>query len=217
MQEYRFTIRVLEDTTSELCEMRGRSSWSVRLTQDIAGCSNRISSYLLQFTALSQVQLTDLIHTLLTEIRYTRQALVALEARLPVVMTRSCVVVVDATGEEHRMLLDQCCSFDRLVAFLPGILSKCRPDRAHIQQRFIDQNQFDFVIDDGTNMTQLTRGSDVWSTIEAGTKIIMRVITTEVSRGFSARYQCHCGKWNEVNGNEAAVLEALKDGVTITW
>ncbi|KAI5986409.1 hypothetical protein EDD15DRAFT_1550588 [Pisolithus albus] len=165
----------------------------------------------------SQWQLTELMHTQLTKSDYIWRAMMMRGERLPAVMTVGCAVVVDATGEEHRMLLDQCCSFDRLVAFLPGILSKCRPDRAHIQQRFIDQNQFDFVIDDGTNMTQLTRGSDVWSTIEAGTKIIMRVITTEVSRGFSARYQCHCGKWNEVNGNEAAVLEALKDGFTIIW
>ncbi|KIK16579.1 hypothetical protein PISMIDRAFT_71548, partial [Pisolithus microcarpus 441] len=91
-------------------------------------------------------------------------------------MTPDCVVVVDATGEQHRMLLDQCRSLDQLRDFLPGILSQCRPDRARIQWWYIDRDQYDFVIDDGTNVTQLTRESDVWSTIEAGTKIIMRVI-----------------------------------------
>ncbi|KAI5992223.1 hypothetical protein EDD15DRAFT_2530508, partial [Pisolithus albus] len=212
----RALIKVLEDTTNELQKMQTRISGSARLAQDIAGCFSKINDSLFHFMVSSQWQLTELVHIQLTKTDYIWQAMMAPEGRLPAVMTPSCVVVADATGEEHRMLLDQCCSFDQLLAFLPGILSKCRPDKARIQQWYIDRGQFDFVIDNGTNMTQLTRESDVWSTIEAGTKIIMRVITTEVSRRFSASYQCHCGKWNEVNGNEAAVLEALKDGVTIT-
>ncbi|KAI6014248.1 hypothetical protein PISMIDRAFT_643701, partial [Pisolithus microcarpus 441] len=97
------------------------------------------------------------------------------------------------------------------------ILSKCRLDKAHIQQWYIDRGQYDFVIDDGTNMTQLMRESGIWSTIEPGTKIVMRVITTEVSRMLSARYQCYCGTWNEVKVDQATVVNALKDGFTITW
>ncbi|KAI5992427.1 hypothetical protein EDD15DRAFT_2197011 [Pisolithus albus] len=212
----RALTKVLEDTTNELGKMRGRGSWSARLAQDIAGCSSKINNYLLQFMVSSQWQLTELMHIQLTKTDYIWQAMMAPEGGLPAVMTSSYAVVVDATGEEHRMLLDQCCSFDRLVAFLPGILSKCRPDKAHIQQWYINTGQYDFVIDNGTNVTQLTRESDVWSTIEAGTKIIMRVITTEVSRGFSASYRCHCGTWNKVKVDWVVLVDALKEGFTIT-
>ncbi|KIK14787.1 hypothetical protein PISMIDRAFT_116412 [Pisolithus microcarpus 441] len=136
-------------------------------------------------------------------------------------MTPDCVVVVDATGEEHRMLLQQCSTFDRLHAFLPGILSECRPDKAHIQKWYINRGQYDFVIDNGTNMNRLTRESDIWSTIEPGTKIVMRVINTEVSTVLSTSYQCYCGKWNDVKVDRVAVVDALKDGFIngfiITW
>ncbi|KAI6137154.1 hypothetical protein F5141DRAFT_1079070, partial [Pisolithus sp. B1] len=212
----RALIKVLEDTTDELRKMRTRLSGSVRLTQDIAGCFSKINDSLFEFMVLYQMQLTEVMHTQLTKTDYICRAMMALEGRLPAIMTTSCMVVVDATGEEHNMLFEQCRSFDRLIAFLPGILSQCRPDRAHIQRWYIDRGQYDFVIDNGTNITQLTRESDIWSTIQPGTKIVMRVITTEVSRTFSASYQCHCGKWNEVKVDQGAVLDALKDGFIIT-
>ncbi|KIK15421.1 hypothetical protein PISMIDRAFT_49038, partial [Pisolithus microcarpus 441] len=86
------------------------------------------------------------------------------------------VVVVDATGEEHNMLLEHCRSFEQLRGFLPGILEKCRPDKRHIQEWYIDRGQYDFVIDSGTNITQLTRESDDWSTLQKGTRIVLRAI-----------------------------------------
>ncbi|KAI6097742.1 hypothetical protein EDD16DRAFT_588516 [Pisolithus croceorrhizus] len=203
-------------TQNELRKMRTRLPGSARLTQDIAGCFSKINDSLLEFMALSQMQLTELMHTQLTKSDYIWRAMVALQGRLPAIMTTRCMVVVDATGEEHNMLFEQCCSFDRLIAFLPGILSQCRPDKAHIQWWYIERGQYDFVIDNGTNMIQLTRESDIWSTIEPGTKIVMRVVTTEISRTFSASYQCHCGKWNEVKVDQGAVLDALQDGFIIT-
>ncbi|KAI5986397.1 hypothetical protein EDD15DRAFT_2472149 [Pisolithus albus] len=140
---------------------------------------------------LSGMQSTKLMHIQSTKTDYICQAMMMLEGRLPAVVTR-------------------------LHAFLPGILSECRPDKAHIQKWYIDRGQYDFVIDNGTNVIRLTRESDIWSTIEAGTKIVMRVITTEVSRRLSARYQCYCGKWNEVKVDQVAELDALKGGFTIT-
>ncbi|KAI5992243.1 hypothetical protein EDD15DRAFT_1045171 [Pisolithus albus] len=196
--------------------MRSRISGSACLAQDIAGCFGKINDALFEFMVLSQMQLTELMHIQLAKTDYIRQAMMTLEGRLPAAMAVSCAVVVDATGEQHRMLLDQCCSFDRLHASLPSILSRSRPDRAHIQQWYIDRGQYDFVIDDGTNVTQLTRESDIWSTIEAGTKIVMRVITTEVSSQFSPRYKCRCGKWKKVETKQLAVVDASKDGFTIT-
>ncbi|KAI6105153.1 hypothetical protein EDD16DRAFT_1633881 [Pisolithus croceorrhizus] len=197
-------IKVLEDTTQELWKMRRRIPGSARLTQDIAGCFSKINDALVAFTAFSNMQLM--------------QAMSDLSMRhLPAVVSAGCVVLVDATGEKHNMLLEHCCSFEQLRCFLPGILSKCRPDKAHIQQWYIDRGQYDFAIDDGTNITQLARESDIWSTIQPGTKIIMRVIITELSLPFSTGCKCQCGTWNEVNVDQATVVDALNNDFTITW
>lgn len=212
----RALIIALEDNTNQLWKMQRRIRGSACLTRDIAGCFSKINDAVQEFMLSSQLQHNELLHTMQAKIDYLLQFMVGQDGHLPAVMTVSSAIVVDATGEEHYMPLDQCCSFDQLLAILPGILSKCRPDKAHIQQWYIDKGQYDFVIDNGTNITRLTRESDIWSTIQPGTKIVMRVITIEVSRSFSPRYKCLCGKWNEVDVDRAAVVDALKAGFTFT-
>lgn len=46
----RTLIKVLEDTTIKLSDMRSRICGSALLTQDLAGCSSKINGYLLEFT-----------------------------------------------------------------------------------------------------------------------------------------------------------------------
>lgn len=53
--------------------------------------------------------------------------------RLPADVTTDCVVVIDATGMEHKILLEHCRSFEQLRGFLPILLENCQPDRRHIQ------------------------------------------------------------------------------------
>ncbi|KIO06746.1 hypothetical protein M404DRAFT_998861, partial [Pisolithus tinctorius Marx 270] len=217
-------IKMLGETAIKLNEMRSRNRGSVLLTQEIAGCSSKINEYLSEITVFSQMQLqtelhdvTALIQTQLMQTQSIMQFVMALDAtHLPATIAPGYVIMVDATGREHNMLLDQCSSFDRLLAFLPGILHQCRPDEAEIQQWYIDKGQYDIVIDDGTNVTQLTRESDVWSTIQPGTKIVMRIITAEVVRSFSARCRCRCGKWNDVKVDGATLMDALVHGYSIT-
>ena len=62
---------------------------------------------------------------------------------------------------------------------LPVILGKCRPDKAKTQRWYIERQQYNFVIDDGTNMIKLTEEIDIRSMLQPGTRIIMRVITDE--------------------------------------
>ncbi|KAI6155948.1 hypothetical protein BKA82DRAFT_245764 [Pisolithus tinctorius] len=215
-------IKMLEDTTSTLGEMRSVMRGSPALAQEIAGCSSKIDEYIGETTLVylmqQQTDITTIMHTQQTQFQSIMQVLKTLYSRqLPTDITSATVTMVDATGREHRMLLDQCSSFDRLVTFLPGILHQCRPDEAEIQQWYIDQGQYDIVIDDGTNVTQLTRESDVWSTIQPGTKMVMRIITAEVVRSFSARCRCRCGKWNDIKVDGATLVDALVHGCTITW
>jgi len=74
------------------------------------------------------------------------------------------------------------------------------PERsgASVQRRYITSENFDFSIDDGKRVTLLTSDSNVWQNIEAGTRIVMRVVFEQLAF-YSAIYECHlCGTRNEL-------------------
>ncbi|KAI6016202.1 hypothetical protein EDC04DRAFT_546875 [Pisolithus marmoratus] len=204
-------IKMLGDTANKLKKLQNGFFVSARLTKEIAACSGKINDHLLEFTAFSAMRTENsidhvvvLLETQSTQIQSITQFTATVgPGHLPRAMTTGCVIVVDATGLEHNMLLDQCSSFDQLLAFLPGIIKQCPLENRPIQQWYIDRGQYDFVIDNGTNITQLTRECDIWSTIQPGTKIVMRVIITEVSRTKSATHQCCCGAWNNYEVEQA--------------
>ncbi|KAI5994558.1 hypothetical protein F5J12DRAFT_785755 [Pisolithus orientalis] len=103
------------------------------------------------------------------------------------------------------------------LPFLPSILNQCQPDEAQIQQWYINRGQYDFMINNGMNITKLIRECDAWTAIQPGTKIVMRVIMEEVVRMFSARCQCCCGTGNKLEVDMATVLNAFKNGWAMTW
>jgi len=91
------------------------------------------------------------------------------------------------------------------------------PERsgASVQRRYIESGKFDFCIDDGKRVTLLTSDSNVWQNMEAGTRIVMRVIFERLAF-FSATYECHlCGAQNKLVsfGNPS---EWLTDG-SLDW
>ena len=68
---------------------------------------------------------------------------------------------------------------------------------ASVQRRYITSGKFDFCIDDGKRVALLTSDSNVWQNLEAGTRIVMRVVFEQLAF-FSATYKCHlCGAWNK--------------------
>ncbi|KAF8550621.1 hypothetical protein OG21DRAFT_393802 [Imleria badia] len=139
--------------------------------------------------------------------------------RLPMTVSRGHATLVDATGREHNMLLDQCQYFDQLDAMLPVILFQCRPDEAEIQRWYIENKQYDFVMYDknDSDVIQLTRESAIWSTMQPGTRIVMRVITEEiVDSTVTATYECPCGTPNTVHVSTGGAVAALQRGCTIT-
>jgi len=74
------------------------------------------------------------------------------------------------------------------------------PERsgASVQRRYITSGKFEFCIDDGKRIMLLTSDSNLWHTIEAGTRIVMRVVF-ERQAFFFATYECHlCGTWNKL-------------------
>jgi hypothetical protein len=75
-----------------------------------------------------------------------------------------------------------------------------KPNRsgASVQRRYIESGKFDFCIDDGERVDQLTSDSTGWQSIESGTTIVMRVIFEQIAR-YSRTYICHlCGERNHV-------------------
>ena len=69
---------------------------------------------------------------------------------------------------------------------------------ASIQRRYIASGKFDFSIDDGKRVMLLTSDTNVWQNIEAGTRIVMRVVFERQALLY-ATYECHlCGARNKL-------------------
>lgn len=103
---------------------------------------------------------------------------------------------------------------------LRASLFQCRPDEAEIQSWYIERKQYDFVIykSNNSDVIQLTRESDLWSNMEPGTRIVMRVINEEFAGlGVRATYKCPCGTSNTINVEIGNLVAALQRGCTITW
>jgi hypothetical protein len=71
------------------------------------------------------------------------------------------------------------------------VLVLLQPDHsgASVQRRYIEAGKFDFCIDGGERVTQLTSDPNGWPNIEAGQKIVMRVIFEQVVQS-SCTYTC---------------------------
>jgi hypothetical protein len=78
------------------------------------------------------------------------------------------------------------------------VLFKRDAIEAQIQRRYIEEGKYDLCIDEGTQVTTLT--SDKWSSIEPGTKLVMRVTIQQKTRsGVDVDYKCHfCGAVNRL-------------------
>jgi hypothetical protein len=66
----------------------------------------------------------------------------------------------------------------------------------------MEKGQYDLCIDEGMQVTQLT--SDGWPRIDAGMKLVMRIIIEQQeSATRTAQYQCYfCCTWNELQDDE---------------
>ncbi|KAG1742473.1 hypothetical protein EDB19DRAFT_616326 [Suillus lakei] len=82
--------------------------------------------------------------------------------------------LVDATGCHHSILVNFCTSFQHLNAMSQVLLFGSGPVAAQVQGWYMEAEQYDFCIDEGTQVALLT--SNEWPSIEVGTKIVMRAI-----------------------------------------
>ncbi|KIK11888.1 hypothetical protein PISMIDRAFT_469195 [Pisolithus microcarpus 441] len=91
------------------------------------------------------------------------------------------------------------------------VLLKHGRSGASVQRRYIESGKFDFCIDDGKRVVQLSDDSNKQWNIDAGTKVVMRVVFEQMSE-FSATYTCHlCGTSNNLV-SFGELKECLIDG-----
>lgn len=110
-------------------------------------------------------------------------------SRLAGTIALGCVTLVDATGHHHAISVNCCTSYQQLSNMV-RVLFERDAIEARIQRRYINEGEYDLCIDVGTQVTPLT--SHKWSSIEPGTKIVMRVtIQQNTVSGDDIDYQCH--------------------------
>lgn len=80
-----------------------------------------------------------------------------------------------------------------------GVVLKSKSRDALVQKRYLDAGLYDLSIDKGARVVQMTGEADRWPSIDAGTKLIMRVLFQQKQRSCKL-YKCQlCGAPNEVD------------------
>lgn len=94
---------------------------------------------------------------------------------------------------------------------------KCKARDAQVQRRYLDAGLYDLSIDQGVEVVQVTDEASGWPSIDAGTKLIMRVVFQQKQRSCKL-YRCQlCGAPNRVECRNPADWSGwLTDG-SIDW
>lgn len=181
--------RKLQGTSDKLTKLQKHRLAYTSVTKAIAGCSTDIDRYLLQYLWSGQMQSHNDMHDL-RQLMIHEQSSVGPSSSQSTrtVSVAGCVILVDAAGHHHPISVSFCTSFQQLNLMLRVLFERDSPE-AHIQRRYIEEGQYDLCIDEGTQVTQLT--SQEWSSIEAGTKIVMRVLIQQDTELSDFEYQCH--------------------------
>ncbi|KAG2117552.1 hypothetical protein BD769DRAFT_1672593 [Suillus cothurnatus] len=204
-------VRMLQDTSARVTALREHCLASTSVTQAIAGCFAEIDRYLADYLVWSsQIQSQRDTHEALAILRKEKEDrqkfLVLIESMVmrgqssmgpSAAHLAGTVTLVDATGHHHAISVNFCTSYQQLNDMLP-VLFKRDAIEAQIQRRYIEEGKYDLCIDEGTQVTTLT--SDKWSSIEPGTKLVMRVTIQQKTRsGVDVDYKCHfCGAVNRL-------------------
>jgi len=135
------------------------------------------------------------VREVLVEVQKLKYSVGQGATQLPKTIALGVVTLVDATGYEHRLLVDHCTSFQQLNMMVAGLLER-DPMEAQMQKRYIAKGQYNLCIDKGTHVTELT--SHEWPRIEESMTTVMRIIFENPKLAIP-RYRClFCRTWNEL-------------------
>ncbi|KAG1732732.1 hypothetical protein EDB19DRAFT_2041401 [Suillus lakei] len=191
-------IRMLQDISAQVTQLYKRGLAYTSVTQAIIGCSNEIDRYLADYSWSSQMQSQHDINKVLEILQRQRDYVGPTATQLTGAVALGCVTLVDATGHEHPISVSFCTSFQQLNGMFQLLFTHDSIE-ARIQRRYMEQGEYDLCIDDDKQVTRLT--SHEWSPIEAGTKVVMRVVIEQPEETSSSEvdYKCHfCGAVNHI-------------------
>ncbi|KAH7882017.1 hypothetical protein F5I97DRAFT_1931736 [Phlebopus sp. FC_14] len=147
-----------------------------RIVNEILGCFNDISNGLQDYLFSSQMEVLALIRHQQTEIQEMKVMFMGFGGQLRDLVP-AYVTLIDATGRGHHILADQCRSHEQLAQILRGVLYQCTDGEQRVLLQYINKRQFEFCIDEGVRITNLTAlEHSGWPVIQAGTVITMRAI-----------------------------------------
>jgi hypothetical protein len=93
----------------------------------------------------------------------------------------------------------------------------CGARDALVQKRYLDAGLYDLSIDKGAQVVQVTGEASRWPSIDAGTKLIMRVVFQQKQRSCKL-YRCQlCGASNSVDCRNPADWSGWLTERSIDW
>ncbi|KIK37722.1 hypothetical protein CY34DRAFT_63591, partial [Suillus luteus UH-Slu-Lm8-n1] len=190
-------VRMLQDTSARVAMLHERCLASTAVTQAIAGCFMDIDRYLADYLVVfySPWDQKKLLITLQSLVICSQSS--TGPSASPGAIALGCVTLVDATGHHHAISVNCCTSYQQLNKMI-RVLFERDTIEAQLQRRYIEEGEYDLCIDEGMQVTPLT--SHKWSSVEAGTKIVMRVTIKQQTTLLSeVDYKCRfCGAVNRL-------------------
>ncbi|KAG1860896.1 hypothetical protein F4604DRAFT_1929959 [Suillus subluteus] len=144
------------DTSAQVTTLRERCLASTSVTQAIAECFVKIDRYLAEYLVVFY-SLTNVCITLTILFGYKGtggSSELIDDGRKPGHPQALRGRLIDATGHRHSISVNFCTSFEQFNSMLK-VLFKCNSIEARIQRRYIESEQYDLSIDEGTQVTQL--------------------------------------------------------------
>ena len=94
---------------------------------------------------------------------------------------------------------------------------RCKARDAQVQRRYFDAGLYDLSIDKGAEVVQVTGEAARWPSIDAGTKLIMRVVFQQKQTSCK-QYRCQvCGASNRVECRNPADWSGWLTEGSIDW
>lgn len=96
------------------------------------------------------------------------------------------------------------------------VVLRCKARDAQVQRRYLDAGLYDLSIDKGEQVVQVTGEPSRWPCIDAGTKLIMRVVFQQKQRSCKVHRCQLCGTSNRVECPDPTECGWLTEG-SIDW
>ncbi|KAG6842983.1 hypothetical protein H0H87_008800, partial [Tephrocybe sp. NHM501043] len=141
---------------------------SDEVAQAISRCIREIDEHAQDFMVISLIQAQGQVK--------------ALTAQLPPSIKHETVFIMDATGREYKLLIDQCQSREQFMTVLGSYYKNTEKDR--VMRYYIDRGEYDLYVQGQTGPSEVIG----WSGVEGGSRIVMSIRSEGFRR--EKKYEC---------------------------